>query len=263
MPYVVHEGLKISFEVQGAGEPVLFLPGTTMDSAAFLVGTATYLQGHRSVMVDPRDTVKSDSATAPYTPADLAREALAVLDAAEESTAHVLGYSLGGAVAQELALLAPERVRSLILVCTWARSDGWLSHVFESIRDGLLASGPEGMKWADKQILALTFSAPVHEEPVYQGFEAIMASRGQTPEGLARQLDCDIAHDCLDRLGSIRAPTVVIGAREDKWVPVRYSIELAGSIPEARLEVISDAVHGFPIERPQELYEHLRNQIEK
>jgi 3-oxoadipate enol-lactonase len=101
VPEIVHKGLQISYEVAGSGDPVLFLPGTTTDSSMWLAAVNTYFEGYRSIMVDPRDTPKSDEAKESYCPPDLAAEALTVLADAGEESAHVVGYSLGGTVGYE------------------------------------------------------------------------------------------------------------------------------------------------------------------
>lgn len=259
MPLVLHEGLEISYEEIGSGEPVLFLPGTTTDSSIWMTGASTYLSGFRSIMVDPRDTPKSSEASSAYTPAELAHEALAVLNAAGESEAHLIGYSLGGAVAQELALAEPGRTRSLTLVSTWARTDAWLRHVFEWLRDGLLGAG---MEWANRAVGWLVLGPQWQDEPMYEATLMFMNARGQSVEGLARQLDCDIAHDALGRLDSISCDTLVMCGSDDRWVPPRYSRQLADAIPGAKLEIVEGGEHAFLIERPEEFFVPLRSQLE-
>lgn len=209
-------------------------------------------------MVDPRDTAKSDEAKSVYTSKDLAEEALAVMDAAGFDSAHIVGYSLGGTVAQEVALAAPHRTRSLSLVCTWAKTDAWLRHVFELLRDGVIEAGTT---WGDRAMAWLAFSAEFQEGPAFEGALALLAARGQSAEALKRQLECDIAHDALDRLGAITCPTVVIGGENDWWVPLRYSQELAQAVPGARLEVVSRGSHGLPVERQQQFFALLREHL--
>jgi 3-oxoadipate enol-lactonase len=257
MPGIVHKGLNISYEVIGSGDPVLFLPGTSIDSSMWLSGALGYLEGFRSIMVDPRDTPKSDEAKESYGPADLAAEALAVLTDSGEESAHIVGYSLGGTVAQELAVSAPDRVRSLTLVCTWAKTDPWLRHVFEWLRDGLREVGPG---WADRAMLWLTLGREFHRDPVYENVLLLQSQRGQSTQALDRQLECDAAHDCLDRVGSIKAETLVIAGKDDVWIPARYGRELAAAIPKARLETV-DGPHGFPIESAEAFFSLVREQV--
>ena len=257
MPQVVHNGLRISYEVSGSGEPVLFLPGTSTDSSMWMAGVATYFERFRSIMVDPRDTPKSDEGKDSYAPVDLAAEAVTVLNAAGAEPAHVVGYSLGGTVAQELAVEYPQAVRSLTLVCTWARTDEWLKHVFEWLRDGLLAAG---MTWADRALLWLTLGPEFHKDPIYEGALHLLSQRGQSSESLVRQLECDIVHDSLARLGSVTCQTLVIAGATDTWIPHRYGLQLKDALPHSRFESV-DSGHGFPIEQSELFYSLLREHI--
>jgi pimeloyl-ACP methyl ester carboxylesterase len=223
----------------------------------WLTPALSYFESFRSIMVDPRDTPKSDEAKESYQPADLAAEALAVLNDSGEESAHVVGYSLGGTAAQELAIGSPDRVKSLTLVCTWATSDAWIRHVFEWLRDGLREAG---MEWADRAMLWLTLGPEFHKDPVYENVLLLHSQRGQSIQSLDRQLECDAVHDCLDKLGSVAVRTLVIAGKSDVWFPLRYGHELAEAIPGARLEEV-DGAHGFPIESAETLFSLLRDHI--
>ncbi|MBW3588428.1 MAG: alpha/beta hydrolase [Actinobacteria bacterium] len=254
MPETHHDSLRISYEVQGEGDPILLLPGTATDSSMWIPSAAAYLGGYRTIMVDPRDTPKSDQGGGPYTPGDLAGEALAVMDAEGVDKAHVAGYSLGGAAAQHLAVGAPDRIRSLMLICTWAASDAWLRHLFSWLADGAEAIG---MEWANRAVLSLTLSAETHQSDSYESLLMFLNAWGQSSDELARQLRADAAHDASEKLGGIKIPTVVIGAGRDVFVPLRYQQLLAEIIPTARLEVFESAAHGLPLESPQELFSEM------
>ena len=225
----------------------------------WIPSAAAYLGGYRSIMVDPRDTPKSDKGGGPYTPADLAREALAVMDAEGVDSAHVAGYSLGGAAAQHLGVEAPDRVRSLMLICTWAASDAWLRHLFSWLADGAEAIG---MEWANRAVLWLTLSAETHQSDSYENLLMFLNAWGQSSDGLARQLRADAAHDVSDKLVGIEIPTLVMGSAQDAFIPIRYQRELAEIIPTARLEVFESAAHGLPLETPQELFSVLTGFLE-
>ena len=251
--------MRISYEVQGEGVPILLLPGTATDSSMWIPSAAAYLSRYRSIMVDPRDTPKSDQSGGPYTPADLAQEALAVMDVEGVDRAHVAGYSLGGAAAQHLAVEAPDRVRSLMLICTWAASDAWLRHLFSWLADGAEAIG---MEWANRALLSLTLSAETHDSDSYENLLMFLNAWGQSSDGLARQLRADASHDVSNKLVGIEIPTLIIGAGRDVFVPIRYQQSLAEIIPTARLEIFESAAHGLPLESPQELFSELTGFLE-
>ena len=225
----------------------------------WIPSASAYLGGYRSIMVDPRDTPKSDQGAGPYTPADLAVEAVAVMDAEGVDRAHVAGYSLGGAAAQHLAVEAPDRVRSLMLICTWAASDAWLRHLFSWLADGAVAIG---MEWANRALLWLTLSAETHQSDSYESLLMFLNAWGQSSDGLARQLRADASHDVSNKVRGIEIPTLVIGAGRDVFVPVRYQHALAEMIPAARLEVFESAAHGLPLESPQQLFSELTGFLE-
>src|SRR3954465_12443733 len=114
------DGARLHYIDQGKGDPVLWLQGLNAPGAAWAVQLAHFGQTHRSLAPDGRGVGESDGPPGPYSTRQMAHDALAVLDAADVQRAHVVGLSLGGAVAQELALLHPARVRSVALLSTFA-----------------------------------------------------------------------------------------------------------------------------------------------
>jgi pimeloyl-ACP methyl ester carboxylesterase len=139
----------------------------------------------------------------------------------------------------------------------WGTSDPWIKHVFEWLVEGLRSAG---MEWADRAILWLTLGPEFHREPAYEGVLSLHGQRGQSLEALVRQLECDAAHDCLERLSAVTVPTLVIAGRSDVWFPLRYGQQLADSIPGARLEAV-DGGHGFPIEEAEKFFSLLRAHV--
>jgi pimeloyl-ACP methyl ester carboxylesterase len=117
--------ISVAVQEYGEGEPLLILNGATR-SLGFWADQAPVLAGrHRVITYDLRGMGGSERGSGEISVASLAGDVLALLEALDVQRAHVLGYSLGSAVAQELALAAPERVASLVLYCTWARTDGF------------------------------------------------------------------------------------------------------------------------------------------
>lgn len=118
------------------------------------------------------------------------------------------------------------------------------------------------MEWANRAVGWLVLGPQWQDEPMYEATLMFMNARGQSVEGLARQLDCDIAHDALSRLDSISCDTLVMCGSDDRWVPPRYSRQLADAIPGAKLEIVEGGEHAFLIERPEEFFVPLRSQLE-
>jgi 3-oxoadipate enol-lactonase len=236
----------IAYEVFGSGDPVVWLQGTGESRQGWAGQIPELSERWRCVATDHRDVGESSYVTEPYTPADLAADAAAVVDALELGSAHIVGYSLGGAAAQELALARPDLVRSLVLLSTWASSDGWFKaqmRNWQSIRrqhwddeDAFLdALGP--WLWSPA-----TYAVP----GLVDGFHTLMMSEDppQRPEGWIRQCDADIAHAAAARLGGVAVPALVIVGEDDLCTPPRYAHELCGLLSDAQLVSIAGAGHG-------------------
>jgi pimeloyl-ACP methyl ester carboxylesterase len=215
--------------------------------------------GYRCVAIDLRDTGASSYASASYTPHDLGRDAAGVIGALELGPCAIVGFSLGGAAAQELAIARPELVRSLVLLSTWARSDGWFAaemRNWQAIRRQL----PHDEEAFLRALEPWMFSpATFRDEALRAGIiEMWLAEPDQDPEGWIRQTEADIAHDALDRLGDVRAPALVLVGSDDICTPPRYGRELAGALPDARLVEVPDAGHCAVFEQPDAVARAIR-----
>ena len=119
MPHADCNGQRLYYEVHGEGEPLLCVHGLSADTLGWLLADPRVVAGHHTIVFDNRDVGQSSRATGDYEIADMAADALALADALELDRFHLLGLSMGGAISQELALTAPERVRTLTLCVTF------------------------------------------------------------------------------------------------------------------------------------------------
>jgi 3-oxoadipate enol-lactonase len=252
MPTTEANGQTIHYEVHGDGEPLLCVQGLSVDTLGWTLQVPAFSARHRTVIFDNRDVGQSSQASERYTIADMAQDALAVADAAGLESFHLLGVSMGGAIAQEVALAAPERVRTLTLAVTfasggaWARtlSDVWGARVHRMSREERV-----------DELMLLSLS-----EAFFENAEGVALLRDlilqnpnpQPPDAFARQLDASSRHRAGERLGSLSMPTHVIGAEHDILVPVWKSAELAELIPGATLTVLDACPHGLNVERAEE-----------
>jgi pimeloyl-ACP methyl ester carboxylesterase len=263
MPTIEANGQRLYYEDHPAGddagrqalatsEPLLGVAGLSADTLVWALQVPAFSSRHRTVIFDNRDAGQSSMADGPYEIADLAQDALALADALELGTFHLLGVSMGGAIAQEMALAAPERVRTLTLAVTYASGSSWTRKLSEV--------------WGSR-VRKLTFEEHVdelmllnHSEEFFENAGAVEYVRGvmlenphpQPAEAFARQLHAASRHDARDRLSSLSMPVHVIGAEHDLLVPVWKAREVASLIPGAKLTVIEGAPHGAPIERAEE-----------
>lgn len=252
MPTIEANGQTLYYEMHGEGEPLLAVMGLAADTTAWTLQVPAFAAHHRTVIFDNRDVGQSSMADGSYEISDMARDALGLADALELEPFHLLGVSMGGAIAQEVALAAPERVLTLTLAVTWPRGGPWAAKLSE-----LWGARVRHMSREQRvdELMLLTLS-----EAFFENAEGVAWLRDlilqypypQPPDAFARQLDASSRHDTRDRLATLEIPTHVIGAEHDILVPVWKSRELAELIPEARLSVIEACPHGLNLERAEE-----------
>jgi 3-oxoadipate enol-lactonase len=252
VPIAEVNGQRLYYEEHGEGEPLLCVMGLGGDLTAWLLQVPVFSQRHRVVVFDNRDVGRSSMADGPYEIADMAKDALALADGLGLDTFHLLGVSMGGAISQELALAAPERVRTLTLAVTWPRSGAWARKLADVW--GARTAGMTREQRVD-ELMLLTMSESFFEnaEAVEWLRNTILANPNPQPvDAFARQVEATSRHDTADRLASLSMPVHVIGAEHDILVPVWKSRELAELIPGARLTVVAAAPHGVNLERAEE-----------
>ena len=252
MPFAEANGQRLYYEEHGDGEPLLCVMGLAANTLAWALQVNAFAEHHRLVIFDNRDVGQSSMADGPYEIADMAQDTLALADHLELESFHLLGVSMGGAIAQEMALAAPDRIQTLTLAVTFARAGAW-AHKLNEIWAARRATYTRE-QWID-ELMLLTMS-----EEFFENAEMTAAMRTMmlsdpnppSPEAFARQLAASSHHDAHDRLGSLNMPVHVIGAEWDILVPVWKSQEVAELIPGSELTVIPRAPHGVQIERAEE-----------
>ena len=129
MPTIEANGQSLYYEVHGEGEPLLLVMGLASDTLAWALQVPAFAERHQTIVFDNRDVGQSSMADGPYEVSDMAQDALALADALELDSFHLLGVSMGGAIAQEMALAAPERIRTLTLAVTWPAGGAWAAQL--------------------------------------------------------------------------------------------------------------------------------------
>jgi pimeloyl-ACP methyl ester carboxylesterase len=208
---------------------------------------------YRVIAFDNRGSGRSETPDGTWTTRLMAEDTLGLMDQLGIESAHVLGVSLGGMIAQEVALAAPERVRSLQLYCTAARPDRYMLALWDNLRAVRAGLGREAAQRA--MALWLFGVTTFNERPEFVDMLLYAASAQTYPQsdaGFMRQGDAVTTHDALDRLPSITCPTLVGVGDEDLLAPLRFSREIARAIPHAEIRTIARAGHALFWEQPAE-----------
>lgn len=259
------QGCRLSYGVEGEGEPVLLVQGVAVQGEAWRPQVDGLAARYRCLWFDNRGLGRSQPRGAPLSVARMAEDALHLLDAQGWDAAHVVGHSLGGLIAQHLALTARERVRSLSLLCTFARGRDVtrpsLAMIWLGLRSRLgtrrqrrlaflrIVMPPEVLAHADLDALA---------ERLGHLFGHDLAD---SPPITLEQMAAMGAYDATPRLGElVGVPTLVVNAEHDPIATPRLGRALAAGIPGARYQEISAASHGVPLQLPERinalLHEH-------
>jgi 3-oxoadipate enol-lactonase len=230
------DGAPLHYETVGSGPPLLLLNGIGLDLSAW-APLVQELRGERQlVLLETRGSGLSGPPLEPCTTARLAADALALLDHLSLDSVDVLGFSLGGLVAQELAILAPDRIRSLVLASTAARLPGRTRRVLDAWRRLLLAE-VEADTFRREQFAWVFGPATLENEALFEGVLATLAGTpAPSARGFAAQADACLAHDTRERASRIGAPALVLAGVDDVLLPAAAAEKLAGLLPRGRFE---------------------------
>lgn len=269
MPTLRHPDVLLSYEVIGQGPPVLFIQGIGATGSAWSLQTEALQNSFTCLSFDNRGLGASMPCHGPITVQAMAEDALSLIEHLKWDSAHVVGHSMGGPIAVQLALNHPERVRSLSLMCTFARgSDGakptpWV--LWMTLRTRV------GTKRMRRRAFLEMLYPPAYLATLDQQVQDALAAKiapligrdlAVHPPVLMKQLQALAKHDVYARLGELASiPTWVISAAHDKIATPASGKRLAAAIPGASFECVEDAAHGLPIHLVDRVNEKLRQHL--
>jgi pimeloyl-ACP methyl ester carboxylesterase len=208
----------------------------------------------RVIAFDHRDTGASSRVPWPYSVAQMAGDAVAVLDAARERRAHVYGISLGSLVAQEMALRHPDRVHALVLGASSAGGFAAYKPSPTSFAQTFLmragSMGPEEAEWAAVPYTYAERTRRFHAERIATDIAHRLSSPPE-PLGYMHQAGAVASHDAYERLNQMTAPTLVVHGEQDVFVPPANALVLAEKIPGAQRRLWPNAGHMYTIDEPE------------
>jgi pimeloyl-ACP methyl ester carboxylesterase len=216
--------LGIYHEVRGDGRPVLLIGGLGSDVSTFGGIIARLVEGNRVIAFDNRGAGRSDKPDIPYSIEMMADDAVGLMDALRIERAHMVGISMGGSIALELALAHPDRVTGLVLISASARKPA-----------------------------RLTMSAPMRAAHLLRSLPMFKGRHPQPGYAHKRQREASRSYDCTARLGQIHAPTLILHGRKDRTVPTALVEEMHDGIARSKL-VMFDGGHMFFLMRERDQF---------
>lgn len=267
MPTLDRGDATLHYALTGEGPPVLFIQGVGVVGHGWRPQVDALCDRFTCCSFDNRGIGRSTTARPPTSIEQLAADALALLDALGWARAHVVGHSMGGLIAEQLALDAPTRVRSLSLLCTPASGRAGARPSARIAWIGLRSRvGTRAMRRRAFLELVLPRALQVDAGGLDAWAERLAPLFGRdladNPAIVLQQLRAMAKHDVRARLHALAGiPTLVVSAGEDPIAPPRAGAATAASIPGAR-HVVLDASHGVPITHAERINALLREQLE-
>ncbi len=263
MPILKTPSANINYQVGGQGQPVLFIQGIGVTGEGWRPQLDDLSRDHETVSFDNRGIGLSQINSGGVTVAEMAEDAFALMDHLGWESAHIVGHSLGGIIAQEMGLNRPKRVKSLTLMCTFAcGADGarftfWSLWMFFRTRVGSLAK-------RRRAFLEMLFTSSFLRGVELNSFAAqvgkiVGRDLAVTPPVLMKQFNALKSHDRFKDLGRLKEiPTLVISAAQDKIATCASGMALAAAVPGSKYVEYADAAHGLPIQMPEKIKYELR-----
>lgn len=263
MPKTQVNGIDLFYSIQGTSEPLLLIAGFDSDSSSWSAIIPALVQQYQVILFDNRGVGQSSAPDSPYSIKQMAADAAALLDYLGVLKAHVAGHSMGGQIAQELALSHPEKVKGLLLLSSWAKGDSKFQALIELF--GELPSKLDSVLY-QKALLPWLFTEAFYSTP--GAIEQLLDMLQKYPflptsHGLYHQSRAILNSDTLDRLADISHPTLVVVGKEDLVTPVKFSEQLAQGIPNAELVTLDRGGHAFVIESAETVAKEMLNFLAK
>ena len=257
MPIVKVNDIEMYYEIHGEGFPLIIIPGLwgSSESGYARILMEGFSSEYKVILLDNRGTGRSDKPDIEYSIMMMADDISGLMDAILISKAHVLGASMGGAIAQALALNHPDKVLSLILCCTccgsqrlYGSSSNPMIKEFWDFVESVARGQPLEMSVEEySEFYLRTALSPKY---VQENRDSLLRSQASikypTPlVGLVRQAQAALNFDLCERLSEIKIPTIVMAAEDDVLVSPENSRFLAERIPDARLKMFKEGGHNF------------------
>jgi thioesterase CepJ len=248
---VVANGIRLSYEISGEGQPVLLIAGTGMSGAVweFLGASSLREAGYQVITFDNRGVGASEGPPGPYSVADMAADTVALLEHVGAGRVLVVGLSLGGCIAQQLAVVRPDLVRALVLWASAGRTPAFFRRLQEVEREiESVMPIPESLHLWEYLLISLPFTALQNDDALVEGLAALLAGGVEwSGGGRAGQFRADVDWDTADHsklYPRIRCPCLVVAHEHDLIFPPAAGRAAARAMPSGTFLEIPGVAHG-------------------
>ncbi|NWK57508.1 alpha/beta hydrolase [Verrucomicrobiaceae bacterium N1E253] len=242
MHYEVHQQSNTS------QTPVICIMGITAPGSVWEAHVEVWSQQFQCITADNRGVGQSDKPSGDYTSAMMADDYANLMDGLGIQQAHIVGCSMGSIIGQQLAIRHPEKVKSLVLMCSWARCDNYAKSIFSHMQQTKAHLTPAAfMEWIQLLIFhKRSWDDPEMLESMIEGRENAAEDPNPQPlHGLQGQAAACIHHDTLNQLEQIQAPALVIGGAEDIFTPAWMAEEIDAKLSNSTLHLYPESGHAF------------------
>jgi len=246
MPSLQRNGFSTYYEDTGSGDPVVFICGLSADMQVWRFQAPDLGKTHRVIAFDNRGAGRSSAPDEPYTIAQMTDDLNALLKHLGVSSAHIVGWSMGGVIAQSLALAHPERVKQLLLLGTFTAPDGYCRAAISNWVNMRRSNMP--YEQVVRHVARSVYSPALANKPkAYEAFIQVMLTNPyrQSEHGFFRQAEAILSYQAPPNLASLRVPTTVLVGEHDQLTPPYLSEQLTAAVPGAIMQVLPGAHSGF------------------
>lgn len=263
MPVIETANFKIHYVEEGQGFPVVLIHGLAGDWTAWKPYLAAFKERYRVIAFDNPGSGQSSPVTGPITMADLAQATLGLMDKLGVEHAHVVGRSMGGAIAQEMTFSAPRRVQSLVMAGSFAKLDALGDRLIRNMRS-ILQWRKNWTEWA--KVVSPSFVSPeffnANREKMAD-IERLLSDESRDQTSYAHLAECVLQHDVLDRIGSIQCPTLIMAGRLDPICSKTSTGWMKARMPQAELVLFEQSSHFFLMEEAPKAIATLKDWLKR
>ncbi|MEA2425099.1 MAG: 3-oxoadipate enol-lactonase [Thermoleophilaceae bacterium] len=254
---------ELNYTERGDGPPLVLIHGLAGDQSAWLPQLDAWSDRYRVIAFDNRGAGQSTQVDEPISTLDMAHDTLALMDQLGVEEACIVGRSMGGAIAQHIALLAPERVRALVLCASFARLDPIGFRVLTNMR--------EVLEWRDSWADHARHSLPNFVSPAFynanpetvERLEGLIGGETRLPACYIAQNHACLEHDTLDDLSKITCPVLITAGGKDPICSLTATGWMAERLPQAETQIFEESSHFFLVEESERFMKIVSAWLEK